>query len=155
MLVITARLRMSLLWAHKSSNDAHRQTKSLNQSQNDQKIYLTTFTTITHSHMQILWHVNIAFSRSVDYFFSLRDKSQCWMGPHITCKQWTHVYQNSSKWRLCSRCSAGVRYPVMSELQLCKVYTHAHTLDTMSHHCIINCQDTPKPTLQNASSQRL
>jgi len=52
MLVITTRLCRSLLWAHKSSKDTLRQ--NLNQSQNDQKIPLTTFTTATHSHVQNL-----------------------------------------------------------------------------------------------------
>jgi len=48
--------------------------QNLNQSQNDQNISLTTFTTITHSHMPISWHINIsiAFSQCVDYFLSAR-----------------------------------------------------------------------------------
>jgi len=54
------------------------------------------------------------------------------MGPHFTCNKWTHKCQNSSKWRLCSRSSEGAKYPVMSELQLCKNYRHVKTLDTIS-----------------------
>lgn len=119
-----------LSYGHTNQTRMLTDRQNLNQSQNDQKVPLTTFTTIHHSHTQISQHINIAISQPMDFFF-LHYKSCCWMGPHFTCKQWTHKYQNSSKWTLCSRESAGAEFPVMSELQLCKNYRHVQAFDTV------------------------
>jgi len=61
--------------------------QNLNQSQNNQKISLTTFTTVTHSHTHKSRDILILYFPSPWIIVSLRGKSQCMMGPHFTCNQ--------------------------------------------------------------------